>query len=128
MPRVVVEVVKREKIGADLTRIELRIANEGYLATYGLSSAKKLTLSEPLRASLECEGLTLEAPASSVTEIGHLAGWGQGLYNGATAFFPWTRGNAHERYVTIVVGGSGTLRATVGSVRVGHQALELRVD
>ena len=128
VPRVALEVVAREKIGTDHTRVELRIANEGYLATYGLSSAKKLSLSEPLRATLECEGVSLDAPAESVVEIGHLAGWGQGLYNGATAFFPWTRGNAHEKFVTLVVRGRGTLRVRVGSVRVGQRTLELRID
>src|SRR4029077_19214366 len=40
-PRVCLEVLKREKTGVH-TRIELRIANRGYLGTFGLSSAKKL--------------------------------------------------------------------------------------
>jgi hypothetical protein len=123
-----VEAVKTDRIGADHTRIELRIANLGYLGTFGLSSAKKLAISEPLRATVECEGVTLEAPSESVVEIGHLAGWGQGLYNGATAFFPWTRGNVHERFVTLVVRGKGRLRVKVGSVRVGQRTLELRVS
>jgi hypothetical protein len=62
-----------------------------------------------------------------VIEIGHLDGWGQGLYAGANVFFPWTRGNAHERFVTLVVQGTGKLRVKVGSVRVGYRELVIAV-
>jgi len=105
VPRVVVEVVKSEKLvsPAQFTRVELRIANRGYLSTYGLSSAKKLAISEPLRATVEAEGCTVMAPSEKVIELGHLSGWGQGLYNGVSIFFPWTRGNVHERFVTLMV-------------------------
>jgi hypothetical protein len=127
VPRVVVEAVKTEKLGGDHTRIELRVANRGYLSTYGLSSAKKLPFSEPLRLQVECDGPELEAPAESVIEVGHLSGWGQGLYNGVSIFFPWTRGNVHEKFVTLVVRGKGTLRVKVGSIRVGYRNMELRV-
>jgi hypothetical protein len=80
-----------------------------------------------LRVDVQCDGVILEAPAESVIEIGHLAGWGQGLYNGATAFFPWTRGNANERFVTLVARGKGRLRLKAGSVRVGYRTLEVDV-
>jgi len=127
VPRVRVEAVKTERIGPEHTRVELRVANDGYLSTYGLSSAKRLAFSEPLRATLECEGVTLEAPAESVVEIGHLTGWGQGLYNGATVFFPWTRGNVNERFLTVVARGRGRLRVKVGSVRVGYRTLAIDI-
>jgi hypothetical protein len=42
-------------------------------------------------------------------------------------FFPWTRGNANERFVTLVVQGSGKLRVKVGSGRVGYRDLEIAV-
>jgi hypothetical protein len=63
-----------------------------------------------------------------VVEIGHLAGWGQGLYNGASTFFPWTRGNVQEKFATLVVRGQGRVRVKVGSVRVGYRTLELAID
>jgi hypothetical protein len=131
VPRVVVEVVKSEpvasaaKAGVTITRVELRIANRGYLSTYGLSSAKKLAISEPLRATLEAEGCTLTAPTEKVVDLGHLSGWGQGLYNGVSIFFPWTRGNVHERFVTLVVEGKGKVRVRVGSARVGFRTVEV---
>ncbi|MGZ5088668.1 MAG: hypothetical protein ACXWG3_18340, partial [Usitatibacter sp.] len=127
VPRVAIEVVRQERLGADHTRIELRIANRGYLGTYGLNSAKSLPLSEPMRLTAEGEGVKVAAPAESVVEIGHLDGWGQGLYNGANVFFPWTRGNVHEKFVTLVVEGKGKLRVKVGSVRVGYLEKEIAV-
>ena len=127
MPRLVIEVTKKEKMGGDLTRIEVRVANRGYLSTYGLSSAKKLAFAEPLRATIETEGTTLAAPSERVVELGHLSGWGQGLYNGVSIFFPWTRGNVHERFVTLVAAGKGKVKLKVGSARMGFRALEVQV-
>jgi hypothetical protein len=136
VPRVVVEVVKSENLvtpaatrgqsaGVQFTKVELRIANRGYLSTYGLSSAKKLAISEPLRATIEAEGCTVTAPSEKVVELGHLSGWGQGLYNGVSIFFPWTRGNVHERFVTLVVEGKGKVKVRVGSARVGFRTAEV---
>ncbi|MDP1533910.1 MAG: hypothetical protein Q8L92_10060, partial [Rubrivivax sp.] len=123
-PRVAVEVVRQERAEGH-TRIELRIVNRGYLATHGLPSAKALPHSEPLRLTAQGEGLTLLAPTESVVEIGHLDGWGSGLFGGPSTFSPWTRGNGHERFVTLLVQGQGTLTVEVGSCRVGHLKLDL---
>ena len=128
LPRVAVEVVKQDVLGPNLTRIELRVVNRGYLGTYGLSSAKKLPFVEPLRATFECSGgLQVGSPLEKVVELGHLDGWGRGLYNGVSIFFPWTRGNVHERFLTVVVEGRGKLKVRIGSVRVGEQAIAIDV-
>ncbi len=127
VPRVVVEVVKKESAGNGHTRIEIRISNRGYLGTYGLPSARKLPHSEPLRLTAEGAGMKLVAPAESIVEIGHLDGWGSGLYNGANIFMPWTRGNAHEKFVTLVAEGRGRLQVRVGSCRVGFRTVEVTV-
>jgi hypothetical protein len=71
--------------------------------------------------------VTLVAPAESIVDIGHLDGWGSGLYNGANIFMPWTRGNVHEKFVTLVAEGQGCLQVKVGSCRVGFRALEITV-
>jgi hypothetical protein len=125
VPRVAIEVKGQERIGPNLTRVDVRIVNRGYLGTYGLSSAKKLPHSEPLRVSIEASGVKLAAPTEPVVEIGHLDGWGLGLYNGPTIFAPWTRGNVHEKFVTLVAEGRGKLKLKVGSCRVGFRSLEL---
>jgi hypothetical protein len=126
VPRVLIEVVTQHRTGA-YTRIDLRIANRGYLATFGLPSAKKLSHSEPLRLTASGDGAKVVAPVESVVEIGHLDGWGAGLYGGPSIFMPWTRGNGHERFVTLVAEGTGTLRVKVGSCRVGYQTVVVSV-
>jgi hypothetical protein len=126
LPRVTVEVLKQQKSG-DYTRVELRVANRGYLGTYGLSSAKHLPLAEPMRLTASGDGVRVVAPSEAVVEVGHLDGWGQGLYGGASVFFPWTRGNVHEKFVTLVAQGKGQLRVKVGSVRVGYKELVIPV-
>jgi len=126
-PHVSLSVVAQDK-GESHTRIELRIANHGYLATYGLPSAKAVPHSEPLRLRCCGEGVTVLAPAEAVVEIGHLAGWGAGLYGGPSVFTPWTNGNGHERFVTLLVAGSGKLHVEVGSCRVGVHKLTIEVN
>ena len=127
VPRVSVEVVKREKIGSAHTRVELRVANHGYLGTYGLPSAKKLPHAEPLHLTVEGHGAKLVAPAEAIVEIGHLDGWGSGLHGGASIFMPWTRGNVHERFATLVFEGSGKVSVKVGSCRVGYRSVEVAI-
>jgi Zinc carboxypeptidase len=128
VPQVTVEVVKQEKVGSGHTRIEIRVANRGYLGTYGISSAKKLPHAEPLRLTAEGAGVQLVAPAEKIVELGHLEGWGSGLYGGASIFMPWTRGNVHEKFVTLIAQGRGKVNVRVGSCRVGFQNLEIGVD
>jgi hypothetical protein len=127
VPRVAVEVLRQER-GESHTRIELRIVNRGYLATHGLPSAKALPHSEPLRLQASGDGVTLLAPAEAVLQIGHLDGWGSGLHGGPSTFAPWTRGNGHERFVTLLVQGTGTLHVQVGSCRVGQVTLSVPVS
>jgi hypothetical protein len=124
-PRIVVEVVSREKRG-DHTKVEVRVANRGYLASYGLPSAKKLPHAEALRLTVDAGKAQVVAPSSEV-EIGHLEGWGAGLYGGASVFSPWTRGNSHEKFVTLVLAGKGDVKVKVGSARVGFQETTIAI-
>ena len=126
VPRLSVELVSRERAGEDLTRLEFRIANAGYLGTTGLPSAEALPHVEPLRLSAAGAGVSVVAPSESVIALGHIDGWGTGLHNGPSIFMPWTRGNAQERFVTLIVRGRGRLQVKVGSARVGY--LELAID
>ena len=126
VPRLQFGVVRQETRGTHTT-VEPRVANAGYLPSHGLPSAKGLPLAEPLRLTVKTEGLTLVAPSEQVVELGHLDGWGSGLYGGPSIFSPWTRGNGHERFVTLVVEGRGTLHLEVASCRVGRWTLELTV-
>jgi hypothetical protein len=127
VPRVSLALVKKEAVGTGHTRVEIRVANAGYLATHGLPSARHLPLSEPLRVTAAGENVKLVAPSESIVEIGHLDGWGAGLHNGSSIFMPWTRGNVHEKFVTLVAEGRGTLTVKVGSCRVGYLSLDVAV-
>jgi hypothetical protein len=40
-------------------------------------------------------------------------------------FSPWSRGNGHERFVTVVVEGKGVLKLDVASCRNGRWSLEV---
>ncbi len=129
LPRLQLEVVAQHR-QAGHTRIDIRISNHGYLASYGLASAKSLPHSEPLRlkAHSESDSLCLLAPGEAVLDIGHLEGWGGGLYGGPSVFGPWTRGNGYQRLVSLVVAGQGTLQVEVASCRVGTHTLRIDVD
>jgi len=126
-PHVGMEVVKTEKLGDANTRLELRVFNSGYMGTYGLSSAKTLSHSEPLRLTFESDKVQIVAPSESVVNIGHLDGWGTGLHHGISIFMPWTRGNVSEKTVTLVVRGNGALQIKVGSCRVGWQTQTIAI-
>ena len=126
LPSIHVSVLRQERAEGH-TRIELRVANQGYMASYGMPSAKALPHAEPLRLTAQGNGLSVLAPAEAVVQIGQLDGWGGGLYGGPSVFGPWTRGNGHERFVTLLVAGTGTLEVQVGSCRVGMQTLKVAV-
>lgn len=126
LPRPSLAETGRETVGGT-TRVHLRVANRGYLGTVGLPSAKGLPHVEPLRLSMRAgPGVTLLAPTEPLIEIGHLDGWGNGLY-GDSVFTPWTRGNRHERFVTLVLSGRGKVTVELASCRVGVQTVEIEV-
>ncbi|MCE2916111.1 MAG: M14 family metallopeptidase [Rubrivivax sp.] len=126
VPRLSVKVLRQEP-GPGHTRIELRVANHGYLGSCGPASALGLPHVEPLRLTARAEGgATLLSPTEAVVDLGHLQGWGTGLY-GTSVFAPWSRGNGHERFVTLLVAGCGPVRVEVGSCRVGYQQLTVDV-
>ena len=127
VPRVSVTVVRQERNG-EHTRIDVRVANHGYLGTVGVPSARDLPHVEPLRLTARVDGVTLLAPVEAVVEIGHLDGWGGGLHGGPSVFSPWTRGNGHQRIATLLVAGVGTVDVEVSSCRVGIHRLSVAVD
>lgn len=127
VPQVVLDVADTQPLGNGHTRIQIRVRNQGYMGTYGLSTAKVLTHSEPLRLTAAGPGLTWVAPSQQIVQLGQLDGWGTGLHHGISIFMPWTRGNVGEKIVAIVVQGSGTLRVQVGSCRVGWQEVQVNV-
>ena len=119
-PNVVVDAPAIAALSSGLTRVTVTIENRGYLPTYILSSAKALTHNEPLWVDATCAGCELADPALAHREIGHLDGWGRGLFDGSGAlYYAHTRGTTGARTVSWVVRGSGVMNLRVGSCRVG---------
>jgi hypothetical protein len=129
-PAVVVESASSQSIGEGLHRIDLTVANHGYLPTYVLSSAKKLPWSEPLHVDAEArDGATLVTDSEKHRELGHLDGWGRGLHDEDSAiFFQRSRGTTGKKTLRWVVRGTGRVHFRIGSCRTGfiEKVVELR--
>ena len=107
--------------GGDLTRLDVRVENHGYLATYGLSSAKKLEWNEPLVAEITTSGgCSLANPREARQEVGHLDGWGRGKYEGTGAlYYMRSRGNTGAKTLSWTLRGKGLATVRIGSCRTG---------
>lgn len=125
-PSVKVARLEVEALAGDHSLVRVVVQNEGYLSTAGLPSARKLPWNEPLSVEFSGEGLALVGPEGP-REIGHLDGWGRGLFGGSSLFFLRSRGNLGTRVVEQVVKGRGRLRVRVGACRVGWVEAEVGV-
>jgi hypothetical protein len=114
--------------GSGAKRIEVVVENRGYLGTDVIESARRLPWNEPLRAEIATEGgLALVLESDRRVEVGHLAGWGRGLFDGSGAlFYQRSRGSASSKTLSWAVTGSGVLTVRVGSCRVGW--IEKRIE
>jgi hypothetical protein len=62
-------------------------------------------------------------------EIGHLDGWGRGLFDGSGAlYYTRTRGTTGARTLSWVVRGRGVLSLKIGSCRVGWTTREMEIS
>jgi hypothetical protein len=108
------------EVRGDVTRIALAIDNTGYLPTYILASARKLEHNEPLAVTARASGgAELLDPSSARRAIGHLEGWGRGLYSFATQILHERSRGGSRAVVTYHVRGHGALELRIGSCRVG---------
>ena len=120
VPRVRVAHVARVHLPGNITRVEVRVTNDGYLGTYGLPSAKKLDFNEPLYVKAKTDSCELVDPGSAYQVLGHLDGWGHGLHTGQNLpAYPGTRGNTNSAWATYLVRGTGSLELQIGSCRTG---------
>ena len=126
-PSVRFEDVTVEELGGGLRRVDLTVANHGYLPSYVLSSAKKLSWNEELYLELECEGCSLVEGAAR-RPLGHLDGWGRGIGDGTGAlYYPYGLGSTGTARSSIVVKGEGTITATINSCRIGAVRREIPI-
>jgi hypothetical protein len=126
-PRIRFADVAVEALADELRRVDITIENTGYLPSYVLSSAKKLSWNEELYLELECEGCSL-AEGPGRRRVGHLDGWGRGLGEGTGAlYYPYGRGSTGTCRQSVVVRGRGMVIATVRSCRMGAVRQEIRL-
>ncbi len=127
-PRVKIAKIDRHALPGGVTRVEVRIENDGYLGTYGVPSAKKLDFNEPLYATCRAEKCELVDPGAAHQTLGHLDGWGHGLHTGANLpAYPGTRGTTNAAWATYLVRGTGVLDVRVGAARVGFVGARIEV-
>jgi hypothetical protein len=110
MPRLHVE-TRSEALGDGSRRVDVIVENRGYLPTHGLWSAAKLALSEPLVVHVE------GAVGEQRRTIGHLEGWGHGLFGVPSWPYQASVGGSTSQRASFVVKGSSKVR--VGSARTG---------
>lgn len=126
-PRVRIAEVGTEKLADGLTRIDLTVANHGYLPSYVLSSARKLAWNAAPYLEVACEGCELVEGAAK-RPLGHLDGWGRGAGDGTGApFYPYGRGSTGTVKQSILVRGHGSVTLTVHSCRTGTVRQEIRL-
>lgn len=112
--------VERAPMSLELTRVTVVVENHGYLPSYVLDSAKDAPFAEPVHIDVAAHGCELTDRRQAHRQLGHLDGWGKGLFDGSGAlYFTRSSGNAHSAAITYVVRGRGELRLRVGACRVG---------
>jgi Zinc carboxypeptidase len=114
------------EVEGDAVVVSIIVQNTGYLPTYVLDSAKQLPDTQPLFAEFATESLTLVDSSQRTQEVGHLAGYGRGLYT-QSIFFLRTTGIPSERVLRVTVRGSGALHCRVSSPRIGIRELTVAI-
>src|SRR5438105_2865676 len=100
-------------------RLEIEVANSGYLPSYVLDSAKKLTPDPSVFVEVEPLGGCTIDPRDARTEVGHLEGWGRGLYN-EYLFYQRSRGSVSRRTVSVPIRGTVPVLVRALGLRVGE--------
>lgn len=109
-----------EPAGDGLRRVEVTVENLGYLPTYVLSSARKLEFAEPLWVEARADGCALVPADDRRRELGHLEGWGRGLYASQHGLgYAYSAGRGAARTASFLVRGQGRLVLRAGSCRTG---------
>lgn len=128
-PHIVIEDIKVESIKPGVSLLSMSVENIGYLPSYILSSAKTLPWNEVLWADIELSGCRLSAGEKSHKEVGHLDGWGRGLFDDSGAiYYQRSRGSVSCERMTWVIEGRGEARVVVGNCRMGEQAVVVQIE
>lgn len=111
-------------LGGGAAQLDVELRNPGYLPTYVLSSAKKLALDARVFLEVRASGGATVAKQDERIEVGHLEGWGRGLF-ADSIFYQHSRGTVSSKTVSFVVRGKGTLLLEAKGLRVGRVVREI---
>ena len=127
-PKLELATIDRHPLAGGVTRVEVKVINTGYLASYGVPSAKALDFNEPLYATARAERCELVEPGAAYQQLGHLDGWGHGLHTSANLpSYPGTRGSSSTAWASYLVRGNGTLDVRIGCARCGFVTAKIEV-
>jgi len=119
VPRIALATPRVTPLGGDAYRVTVEVQNRGYLPSYGVDAAREREHSEPLFVEANAQGCVLSEAATSRQALGHLAGWGRGLYRHGPPSHHRSAGGCTSKTVTWIVVGQGSLKLRAGSCRVG---------
>jgi hypothetical protein len=106
-------------LGNDVRSLSVGVENLGYLPSYVLASSKELPHNEELWVELQPKG-ELRIDGETRRKLGHLEGWGHGLFGPAAGVhIARSRGTSNRARADFVVRGRGELTLCVRSARTG---------
>lgn len=127
-PRIAIAKIERHVLAGGTTRIDVQVINTGYLASYGVPSAKPLDFNEPLYAAARTVRCELVDAGTAYQQLGHLDGWGRGLHTSANLpAYPGTRGTTSAAWASYLVRGDGVLDVRIGCARCGFVDARIEV-
>jgi hypothetical protein len=108
-----------ESVGQDAANLSVVVENLGYLPTYILASQKHLPHNEELWLEIE-PGAGIRVQGEHRVRLGHLEGWGHGLFGPASGLhISRSRGSTHRARAEILLRGRGPVVVRVRSARTG---------
>lgn len=123
-PRLSAEVFNVEKWDMNLSRVQIKVQNQGFLPSYVSDSAKNLGIYNLPQALIKLSSGQKLRQGKLETNLKHLSGRSQGL--------PWISplwgsdiNNSHEDLLTYVIEGSGIVRWTLDYGMGGQVEVEV---
>jgi hypothetical protein len=129
-PSVVVEHAQTTRLGGGAWQLDVIVENRGYMPTNILGSAKAMALDARVfvEARPAAQSSTCKVVSEERVEIGHLSGWGRGLYDASSSIFHTrSRGSGTRRVVRFTGEGHGLIHVTARGLRFGEAHLSVEV-
>ncbi len=117
-PRIAIDTLEVEALGADLHRVTAVVSNHGYLPTNLSDVAVKNGVAKPVTVALECEGAELVMNPGDVT-LGNLAGRNERRYAYSNWGQQWSAVTKKVEWLVKASGAGASVRVTAVSEKGG---------